>query len=135
VAVDFPSSFPGYRDLEVRGSRLLQIGRSLVANVRSDDAVGWMGGGLFAWILRGASDFTDFEAAERVREALVRHLGDEPMTFTTSVCEQLESDTPDRLLWRACVALRWAALNGAEVTFRWSPDAVQALSDLVAPTE
>jgi len=134
VAVDFPSSWPDYGDLEVRGSRLQQIGRWLKANVRSDDALGWIGGGLFAWILPGAGEFTDFEAAERVREALVSQLGDEPLIFTTSVCELQESDTPERLLWRACIGLRWAALNGAGVTFRWSADAVQALSDLVAPT-
>ena len=135
MAVDFPPGSPEYGDLQARAAQLQQVGRSLAANVRAGDVLGWLGGGLFAWILPGAGEFTDFEATERVREALVRHLGDEPLTLTTSVCELEDSDTPERLLWRGCIGLRWAALNGAGLTFRWSADAVEELSNLVAPTE
>jgi PleD family two-component response regulator len=134
VAVDFPRT-PEYRDLSARAAALRLVGSSLTTNVRSDDVLGWVGGGLFAWILRGTDEFADFEAVERVRQVLLRQLSAEPMSYTTSVCGLEASEGPEHLLWRACLGLRWADITGAGLTFRWSADAVQALSELASPTE
>ena len=109
---------------------LSEVARRLAAVVRHGDVVARVGGEEFAVILPGSDDLSAWETAERLRDAIRgRPFPDIGLlTASAGVCGLRHAASADELYRFADGALYWAKVNGRDVTFRYSPEVVQALS-------
>jgi GGDEF domain-containing protein len=126
----FSLELNGLPDIEARDLALRDMARTLRRTVRTGETVGWIGGGLFAWVMVLKDEFSGWEAAERVRQEI---LGALPAAagaqISASVCEVTGEMSPEVALWRATVALYWGKMNGTGLSFRWSDEVVALLSE------
>jgi len=109
---------------------LAQVARRLAAVVRPGELVARVGGEEFAVILPDSDDLAAWQVAERLREAIRTHpfpaVGH--MTASAGVCGLDQAGTAEELYRLADGALYWAKAHGRDVTFRYSPEVVHALS-------
>jgi diguanylate cyclase (GGDEF)-like protein len=128
-AVEFTDPAKDGHGMDARDRALREFAVALRRTVRGGEAVGWVGGCLFAWLLPVADEFAGWDAAERVRRTLQEQVrAGEQLNVAASVCELSSAASAQDALWRATVALYWGKANGSGVSFRYSPEVVALLS-------
>lgn len=114
------------------GDRILrELAERLGRVVRTGEMLARVGGEEFGWILPEASGIGAYSAAERARAVVAEQEFGEvgKVTVSAGVCDLAQAPGGGGELFRlADVALYWAKSNGRNVTFRYSPEAIQVLS-------
>jgi diguanylate cyclase (GGDEF)-like protein/PAS domain S-box-containing protein/putative nucleotidyltransferase with HDIG domain len=114
------------------GDRVLsEAGRRLLALSREGELVARVNGGGFAWILPGTDSEGAFAVAERARRAIADTVfpGIGTMSASAGVCDLAQAGGSGELLVQLTDgALYWAKSHGRDVTFRYTPEVVEALS-------
>ncbi|HET6691476.1 MAG TPA: diguanylate cyclase, partial [Miltoncostaeaceae bacterium] len=109
---------------------LVETGRILQAQARSDDLVARMGGEEFAWLMPETDAASAWEAADRARAAIAARPFEDvgPVTISAGVCDLAAAEEGERLFALADGALYYAKHRGRDVVVRYSSDEVDVLS-------
>jgi diguanylate cyclase (GGDEF)-like protein len=109
---------------------LIEVAGRLTAEARTGEMIARVGGEEFAWLLPETDDLGAWQAAERAREAIKGGpvAGLEGLTHSAGVCSLAHADSPEELLRLADGALYWAKAHGRDISVRYTPEVVQALS-------
>ncbi len=116
---------------QVGDAVLREAARRLAGLARGGDLVARVGGDEFAWMMPESAGMEAWRAADRAREAVAAepfsNVGE--LTISAGVCDLSEAADPSELFRLADGALYWAKQHGRDVTFLYSPEVVEVLSD------
>jgi hypothetical protein len=108
---------------------LAEAALRLRRGVRRTEPLGDLGTGQFGWILPATDDLSGWHAAERLGTLVPGQAADAlPVVVTSGVCELSHAESTMELLRLAELALRWAGIQGGGLTFRYTPEVVELLS-------
>ena len=116
---------------DVGNSTLAAFADRLLHLRRGGEVIARIGGEEFAWILPDTDGAHAQLAAERARRAIstTPFPGIGRLTTSAGVCELSDAADADELFRRADLALYWAKSTSRDATFRYTPEAFDAMSD------
>jgi diguanylate cyclase (GGDEF)-like protein len=120
------------------GDRVLVLfAQRLKAHSREGELVARIGGEEFAWLMPETDQHGAYAAAERVRNAIESTPFEDAgrVTLSAGVCSTENARDADTLVRDADRALYWAKGSGRNMTFLYTPEARDTLSNDEAPDQ